>query len=167
MSLTDPETGQTLRREYDGLEPIPGQPGKYTGLEHKLGNKEPTSHQKRFDGLVDSGTPATGTLNGRPIEVIDTELIRTPRPGDPTAGTAAGAAAGPSAGGIPPAVSGSGEGAVPATTAPAGTPAAPGWGTQLTPQQMIDSGDPALRVLGEEIRRRMAERGIIDPSGTA
>lgn len=170
--LTDPETGKTLRREYDGLEPIPGQPGTYTGLEHKLGNKQPTPHQKHFDELVDSGIPARGTLNGLPVEVVDTELIRTPRPGDPTAGAAAGGSAAPGAslspgtGGIPPAVVGGGEGA-PTVPAPAGTPAVPDWGTQLTPQQMIESDDPALRLAGQEIRRRMAEQGIVDPSGTA
>jgi hypothetical protein len=170
--LTDPETGKTLRREYDGLEPIPGQPGKYTGLEHKLGNKDPTTHQEKFDGLVRGGLPARGTLNGEPIEVVDTELIRTPRPGDPTAGAAAGSSAGPGAslapgtGGIPPAVV-DGGGSAPAVPAPAGTPAIPDWGTQLTPQQMIDSGDPALIVLGQEIRRQMAEQGIVDPSGIA
>jgi hypothetical protein len=32
---------------------------------------------------------------------------------------------------------------------------------------MIDSDDPALRVAGQEIRRRMAEQGIVDPSGLA
>ncbi|WP_194166749.1 hypothetical protein [Mycolicibacterium sp. P9-22] len=170
--LTDPETGKTLRREYDGLEPIPGQPGTFTGLEHKLGNKAPTKHQEHFDDLVDSGIPARGTLNGEPIEVVDTELIRTPRPGDPTVGAAAGGSAGPGAtpapgaGGIPPAVV-DGGGSVPAVPAPAGTPAVPDWGTQLTPQQMIDSGDPALIVLGQELRRRMAEQGIVDPSGIA
>lgn len=125
-----------------------------------------------FDDLVDSGIPARGTLNGEPIEVVDTDLIRTPRPGDPTAGAAAGGSAGPgaspapSAGGIPPAVV-DGPGSAPAVPAPVGTPAVPDWGTQLTPQQMIDSGDPALVVLGQEIRRRMAEQGIVDPSGIA
>ena len=171
--LTDPKTGKTLRREYDGLEEIPGQPGKYVGLEHKLGYKDPTKHQQDFDDLVRSGIPARGTLNGQAIEVADAELIRTPRPGDATTGAAGGEAA---AGPVPKsAVDGSAdgfggvqaEGTVPLTPAPANGPNFPGWGTQLTPQQMIDSDDPALRVAGQEIRRRMAEQGIVDPSGLA
>lgn len=122
------------------------------------------------DLAVPTGATAT-TLNGEPIEVVDTDLIRTPRPGDPT-GAAAGASAGPGAspapgaGGIPPEVV-DGGGSAPAVPAPAGTPAVPDWGTQLAPQQMIDCGDPALIVLGQEIRRRMAEQGIVDPSGVA
>lgn len=185
--LTDPETGKTLRREYDGLEEIPGQPGKYTGLEHKLGNKDPTKHQEKFDGLVRSGIPAKGTLNGQPIEVVDAELIRTPRPGDATAGAAAEASTVPGGAGVPKSAVDAGtggfggvqaQGTVPVSPAPApgGTPAVsspgtapvtPSWGTHLTPQEMIDSDDPALRVAGQEIRRRMDEQGIVDPSGLA
>lgn len=181
--VTDPETGKTLRREYDGLEPIPGQPGKYTGLEHKLGNKDTTKHQEKFDGLVNGGTPATGTLNGRPIEVVKALEIRTPRPDalPPGAGASAGeATAGPApvdAGGwggvhaegtVPVAgPAGPVSGSAPVTTAPGGAPVTPTWGTHLTPQQMIDSGDPALRVIGEELRRQMQANGQIDPSGTA
>lgn len=176
--LTDPETGKTLRREYDGLEEIPGQPGKYTGLEHKLGRKDPTKHQEHFDDLVRSGIPARGTLNGQPIEVVDAELIRTPRP-DATPPPGAGASAGESTAGPAPVGSGGwggveAEGTVPVNAAPAtgsapatSAPVTPSWGTHLTPQEMIDSDDPALRVAGQEIRRRMAEQGIVDPSGLA
>ncbi|MGV7586335.1 hypothetical protein PJI74_01205 [Mycobacterium kansasii] len=176
--LTDPETGKTLRREYDGLEEIPGQPGKYTGLEHKLGKKDPTKHQEHFDDLVRSGIPARGTLNGQPIEVVDAELIRTPRP-DATPPPGAGASAGEAIAGPAPVGSGGwggveAEGTVPVNAAPAtgsapatSAPVTPSWGTHLTPQEMIDSDDPALRVAGQEIRRRMAEQGIVDPSGLA
>lgn len=183
--LTDPETGKTLRREYDGLEEIPGQPGKYNGLEHKLGNKDPTKHQEKFDGLVRSGIPAKGTLNGQPIEVVDAELIRTPRPGDATAGAAAEASAVPGGAGVPKSAVDGGAGgfggvqaegsvpvspapgSAPVTQAPGTAPVTPSWGTHLTPQEMIDSDDPALRVAGQEIRRRMDEQGIVDPSGLA
>jgi hypothetical protein len=79
VTLTDPNTGKTLRREYDALEPIPGHPGQYRGLEHKLGDKDLTPPQKMFDGLVNDGNAARGTLNGKPIEVTGTETIRTPR----------------------------------------------------------------------------------------
>lgn len=79
VTLTDPDTGKTITREYDGLEPIPGQPGKYLGLEHKLGQKGLTPPQRLFDGLVKDGIPAQGTLNGKPIEVIDTDVVKTPR----------------------------------------------------------------------------------------
>jgi hypothetical protein len=78
VTLTDPTTGKTLTREYDGLEPIPGHPGEYLGLEHKLGGAQPTPNQRVFDGLVKDGVPARGTLNGKPIEVTDTETLRTP-----------------------------------------------------------------------------------------
>jgi hypothetical protein len=148
--LTDPETGRTLRREYDGLEHIPGQPNKYVGLEHKLGKKDPTDHQQRFDDLVRGGLPARGVLRGQDIEVVDAELIRTPRPDIndlPSAGT---------------------DGTV-MERAPVNeeAPVLPDWGTRLTPQQMIDSGDPALIIAGEELRRQMREQGKIDPSGIA
>lgn len=181
--LVDPKTGKKLRREYDGLEPIPGQPGKYLGLEHKLGEKGRTDHQENFDGLVNGGIPATGTLNGQPIEVVKALELRTPRPNDgppPGAGASAGAV---TAGPVPePVVEGGAAGpagpvqgaapvsptpGAPVTQAPANAPLTPDWGTHLTPQQMIDSGDPALRVAGEEIRRQMQANGQVDPSGTA
>lgn len=156
--LTDPETGRTLRREYDGLEEVPGQPRRYVGLEHKLGNKDPTPHQKHFDDLVRGGIHARGTLRGEPIEVVDAELIRTPRPDTSAgAGDAGSSSGGAEAGGT------SQQGRAPVEM----RPNYPGWGTQLTPQQMIDSGDPALIAAGQELRRKMAEQGVIDPSGTA
>jgi uncharacterized protein YukE len=84
VTLPGPD-GKTLTREYDGLEPIPGHPGQYLGLEHKLGDKGLSAPQKVFDGLVKAGIPAHGTLHGRPIEVIDTELLNTPRANPPGA----------------------------------------------------------------------------------
>lgn len=187
--LVDPKTGNKLRREYDGLEPIPGQPGKYLGLEHKLGEKGRTDHQENFDGLVNSGTPATGTLNGQPIEVVKALELRTPRPNDgppPGAGASAGAVtAGPvpepvleggtggwggvEAQGTVPVTGPAGPvpGSAPVTSGPGAAPVTPSWGTHLTPQEMIDSDDPGLRVAGQEIRRRMDEQGIVDPSGLA
>lgn len=125
---------------------------------------------------MNGGIPATGTLNGQPIEVVKALEIRTPRPGDvspPGAGASAGeATAGPAP--VSAADSGAGgfggaraEGTVPVSPAPANAPNYPGWGTQLTPQEMINSDDPALQVAGQEIRRRMAEQGVIDPDGIA
>ncbi|MBS4727527.1 hypothetical protein MSM1_03880 [Mycobacterium sp. SM1] len=96
VTLTDPNTGETLTRYYDGLQPIPGQPGKYLGLEHKLGAARLTPNQSRFDDLVKAGIPAQGTLNGDPIEVLKTRVMSTPNPLPPPAAGPPGAApAGP------------------------------------------------------------------------
>jgi len=93
VKVVDPNTGETLVREYDGLEPIPGQPGKYLGLEHKLGVGELTDHQELVDGLVNSGIPGRGTLDGQPIEVTSARVINTPHsiPAEGPIGAAAGA----------------------------------------------------------------------------
>src|SRR6185437_12199861 len=50
---------------FDGLEEI--SPGKYRGLEHKVGSSLPTPNQRLADGLVRSGIPGRGVLNGKPI----------------------------------------------------------------------------------------------------
>ncbi|MUL76460.1 WXG100 family type VII secretion target [Mycolicibacterium sp. CBMA 226] len=179
--LTDPKTGKRLRREYDGLEPIPGQPGKYRGLEHKLGSKDPTEHQDNFDELVRSGIPATGTLNGQPIQVTDNEIIRTPRPGEASpAGGFGGAQGGGEVATAGPTATASGSAPVSPTPSsatatptpgsayvPGSFPFNPNWGTHMTPQQMIDSGDPALVVIGQQIRQQMQQNGEVDTSGTA
>ncbi|MCB9441121.1 MAG: hypothetical protein H6523_12845 [Mycolicibacterium sp.] len=119
VRVTDPQTGAVYTRRYDGLEPIPGQPGKYTGLEHKLGDKAPTTNQKEADRLVRSGVPAYGTLRGEPIQVVDAQEIRTPRPptenGGPSSPSSAGIVADataplPDANTSPSGVGGSAEG---------------------------------------------------------
>jgi hypothetical protein len=78
----DPD-GDPLTRFYDGLEEKA--PGEYRGLEHKAGVfGRPTRHQKIFDGLVNAGIPANGTLDGDPIKVIEAETVRpVPVPGAP------------------------------------------------------------------------------------
>jgi hypothetical protein len=77
----DPD-GDPLTRFYDGLEEVA--PGEYRGLEHKAGVGRPTRHQKIFDGLVNAGIPANGTLDGDPIKVVQAEEVRpAPVPGAP------------------------------------------------------------------------------------
>ena len=77
----DPD-GDPLTRYYDGLEEMA--PGEYRGLEHKAGGGQLRKNQKIFDGLVNAGIPANGTLNGKPIKVIETETVRpAPVPGAP------------------------------------------------------------------------------------
>ncbi len=159
--LTDPVTGKTLRREYDGLEEVPGQPGKYVGLEHKLGKKDPTDHQQYFDDLVRGGIPARGTLNGEPIEVVDAELIRTPRPEE--AGAIADEAESSFAGV-------EAQGTVD-LKAPVGEPPSsfPGWGTSVSPEELIKSDDPAMRVLGQQLleQQRRQSGNAYDPDSMA
>jgi hypothetical protein len=84
VSLPNPDDpdGNPLTRFYDGLEEIA--PGEYRGLEHKAGGAVPTPRQKIFDGLVNAGIPANGTLDGDPIKVIEAETVRpAPVPGAP------------------------------------------------------------------------------------
>lgn len=103
--LVDPETKRPLYRYYDALEPIPGEPGKYTGIEVKSGAANPTRTQRLFDETVSPNMPARGMLNGKPIEVIDAELLRTSKFVPPTPagadGGAGGAASGAPVGGSP------------------------------------------------------------------
>jgi hypothetical protein len=117
LPMTDPKTGNPLYRYYDALEPT-STPGRYLGIEVKSGSAEPSRTQKIFDSAVDSGKPATGNLNGTPIEITETRQIRAPlylpgegaRPGEGTAGISRGAAggAGPGTGAVssPPPVAG-------------------------------------------------------------
>jgi hypothetical protein len=85
VKVTDPKTGQTYTRYYDALRPT-GEPGKYAGLEHKVNESPITPNQRTFDGIVNSGTPAEGTLNGKPIQVTSAEEIRVPWPPPDAAG---------------------------------------------------------------------------------
>jgi hypothetical protein len=77
--MLDPDTGKPLSRFYDALDPVPGEPGKYKGIEVKSGTSEPTRNQTIFDKAVSPQTPATGTLNGEPVEVIRAEELRAPQ----------------------------------------------------------------------------------------
>lgn len=173
--VKNPDTGEPQQRYYDGLEPT-GNPDEYIGIEAKTNESASRPSQERFDDAVTPDRPATAVLDGREIKIVDAQTIYPPEGWQPPSAPAESPALAPVEGAapgaphqpVPPGLLGPGsgakvEGAVPATEAPA----LPGWGTQLTPQQMIDSGDPALRVLGQELRRRMAEQGIVDPSGLA
>ena len=125
VRITDPTNpnGPPVQREYDGLEEI--SPGKYRGLEHKVGSSLPTPNQRLADGLVRSGIPGRGVLNGKPIEVVDVADVRVPTPPPPgvappapAAAPAPPAPAAPPVPAVPPAV------APPAPAAPP-VPAAP------------------------------------------
>lgn len=177
--VIDPKTGKPQQRYYDGLEPT-GNPDEYIGVEAKTNPGALRSDQQRFDAAVSPERPATATLNGRPIRIVGAE-VEYPPDGwvPPSAGTQPGAGttastepgrpvAGPATAPPPaPTTAGGGGGGGSWGDELEKGSAFPNWGTQLTPQQMIDSDDPALRVAGQEIRRRMAEKGLIDPSGTA
>jgi hypothetical protein len=90
--MVDPKTGGPLYRYYDALEPT-STPGHYTGVEVKSGSASLTPNQRLFDGRVNSGLPATGTLNGQPITIDRAIELRGPAyvPGD---GASIGRAAG-------------------------------------------------------------------------
>jgi hypothetical protein len=119
VSVTDPQTGKTYIRYYDGLQPT-GVPGQYIGIEHKTNASPITENQSIADSLVNSGNAARGTLNGQPIDVVGARTIRVswpPPEGLPTEGLL-GRAAGPLEG-LPPPV----EAPPPASVEP--LPAAP------------------------------------------
>ena len=75
--ITDPKTGKPLYRYYDALQPT-STPGQYIGIEVKSGNAGRTRTQTIFDGRVSPQTPATGTLNGELIKIVDTRLLNAP-----------------------------------------------------------------------------------------
>jgi hypothetical protein len=81
--MIDPRTGGPLYRYYDALEPT-STPGHYTGIEVKSGSASLTPNQRLFDGRVNSGLPATGTLNGQSVTIDRTLELRGPAyaPGD-------------------------------------------------------------------------------------
>lgn len=174
--VENPKTGKPQHRYYDGLEPT-GNPDEYIGIEAKTNEDSGQTHQQEFDDAVTVERPATAVLDGREIKIVDAQTVYPPdgwvppsqreSSSDSAPSTGGGAQPGASASPVPPSLTSPGAvqgGGVPAPVA--GSPV-PDWGTQLTPQQMIDSDDPALRVAGQEIRRRMAEQGIVDPSGIA
>lgn len=178
--VIDPKTGKPQGRFYDGLQPT-GNPDEYIGIEAKTNEGASRPNQERFDRAVSVDHPATATLNGRPIKIVGAQTVYPPEGWvPPSAQTAPGAGTVPvptepgrpvtgAATAPPPAptTAGGGGGGGSWGSEPEARSAVPDWGTHLTPQQMIDSGDPALIVAGQEIRRRMAEQGIVDPSGTA
>lgn len=179
--MTNPKTGKPQQRYYDALEPTDN-PDEYIGVEAKTNENAHRSDQERFDDAVTPERPATATLDGREIRIVDTDVVYPPEgwdeaPAESDAPTDTGGAEakvpGPS---LPPGLTDPGaggfggvhaEGTVPLGPAPANAPNYPGWGTQLTPQEMISSDDPALRVAGQAILEQMQREGKIDPSSTA
>ncbi|AER47737.1 hypothetical protein DORI_88 [Mycobacterium phage Dori] len=179
--VTNPKTGKPQQRYYDALEPTDN-PDEYIGIEAKTNENAHRSDQERFDDAVTPERPATATLDGREIRIVDTDVVYPPEgwdeaPAESDAPTDSGGAEakvpGPS---LPPGLTDPGaggfggvhaEGTVPVGPAPANAPNYPGWGTQLTPQEMISSDDPALRVAGQAILEQMQREGKIDPSSTA
>ncbi|MBS9532919.1 hypothetical protein KIH27_04865 [Mycobacterium sp. M1] len=102
VAMTDPKTGEIRYRYYDALEPLPGHPGQYRGIEVKSGGANWTPSQRIFDTTVSPNTPARGTLNGQPVEVITARKIDAPAFVPPSvAGADGGAAAGTATGGSP------------------------------------------------------------------
>jgi hypothetical protein len=77
-TITGPD-GETYRRQYDGLQEIPGRPDTYIGMEHKYGSSRDFTQEFK-DSLVEESNPARAVLNGRPITIVGTDLIRTPNP---------------------------------------------------------------------------------------
>lgn len=86
VRMPDPQNPDRMlpNRFYDGLEEI--SPGKYRGLEHKLNTARLSPQQREFDGLVNAGNPAHGRLDGHPIEIVQSEEIRTTSPQLPSSG---------------------------------------------------------------------------------
>lgn len=170
-------SGKPQHRLYDGLEPT-GRPNEYIGIEAKTHEGvDRTRAQKEFDAALSRDRPATATLHGRTIKIVGFDLAYPPEGWEPPP---AEADWGPPAPTAQPSL-----GPTPATVVPASEPGLrigtrkdafpgagppffiPDYGTGLTPQQMIDSGDPWLRLVGEGIRQKMLEKGIIDSSGIA
>ncbi len=60
-------------RFYDGLSLKPD--GTYEAVEVKSNGATRDAHQREFDAIVNSGIPATGTLNGKSITVTSVVLI--------------------------------------------------------------------------------------------
>ena len=124
VRVTDPATGNTYVRLYDALQPT-GTPGQYIGIEHKVNASPLTENQQIVDNLVNAATPARGTLNGQPIEVVRTDLIRVtwPPPAAPPIQGSAGVPGAPTQGTVQ----------VPHATLP-------GWGTFVSPDQIDNDG---------------------------
>ncbi|MGV0815765.1 hypothetical protein ABQF34_27760 [Mycolicibacterium boenickei] len=154
--MTDPKTGKPLFRFYDALQPT-GQPGRYVGIEVKSGESQLTRNQRIFDDRVNSGKPATGVLNGQPVEIVAARELRAPmylppadgaRSGEAPSGrgaAAAGAGPGPGAGSsLPPVESGPRGGGFAVGGVPADVLPLPVDGPGH------EAGEPDLPVLGDQ-----------------
>jgi hypothetical protein len=104
--VIDPVTKKPQGRFFDGLQPT-GNPDEYIGIEVKTNPGALRPNQERFDNAVSPDRPATATLNGRPIKIIDTRTVYPPEGWVPPSAQVtqtvppAGAAPG-DAGGLPP-----------------------------------------------------------------
>ncbi len=143
VRVTDPETGHTFVRYYDGLRPT-GRPGEYVGIEHKVNKSPITPNQQAVDDLVRSGIPAHGQLNGQPVTVTDVQVIRVERL--------------PADGEVLP-------GGIPDKVVEAVPKGIEDWGTHISPRQMDDAGFP-FNVM-EDIREQLGPRNPNDPKNTA
>ena len=149
VRVFDPATGKMRTRKYDALRPT-GVPGQYIGIEHKTNDSPFTENQTAVDALVNAGTPARGTLNGQPIEVVQAQEVRVPWP-PPEANVPAPAPAPGASGGYPgmpepPKMwKDDGQPLIPR----AGDNPFPNWGTHISPDELAKSGDPELSNLGK------------------
>ncbi|MFL0156562.1 hypothetical protein [Mycobacteroides chelonae] len=184
------ENGKPQLRYYDALEPT-GNPDEYVGIEAKTNPRSLDGKQQTFDNAVTRDRPATATLNGRTITIVDAQVVYPPEgwvPPSQQLGPGAGASAGEAtAGPVPksavdpggfggveaqgtvPVAAPPATGGAPVTPAPTPTPHFPDWGTHLTPQQLIDSDDPAMRVLGQQLLEQQRQRSgnVYDPDSMA
>lgn len=165
--VIDPITKKPQGRLYDGLEPT-GNPDEYIGIEAKTHPGAHQTRQDRFDAAVSPERPATATLNGRQIKIVDVQPAYPPdgwvppSQRTPVPGTAFGGA---QAQGTAPIGAGLGDAPVQGS-APA-TSTFPDWGSHQSPQEMLGSDDPVTRVLGELLLEQQRAQGIVDPNGTA
>jgi hypothetical protein len=168
VAVIDPKTGRPMLdlrdgtpiyRYYDALKPT-SDPNKFIGIEVKSGSAELTRRQEIFDGWVRDGHPATGVLNGIPIEIVGAEELRAPRhvPGqvpvaDPDQAPRAGQPAP-----LPP-------------DTPRPEYRGPFRGTYIPPEVLAKSDDPVLRSIGQELLAKKAEEarrnGTYDPNSMA
>ena len=67
--------GDTHGRRYDGL--VENEDGTYIGIEIKSGTAQRSRQQREFDAKVSEDNPATATLNGETIEIVEVIEHRT------------------------------------------------------------------------------------------
>lgn len=141
--VINPDTGKPQGRFYDGLEPT-GNPGEYIGIEAKTSEGvDLPKNQQRFDAAVSPQRPATATLNGQPITIVDAQTVYPPQGWVPPSAQVTqtippvGAAPG-SVDGLPPPVMRTDDGA-PLVPGP-GTSPVPNWGTYIPPDEAAKGG---------------------------
>ncbi|MFG6502499.1 WXG100 family type VII secretion target [Microbacterium sp. P05] len=70
------EGGNPNGRYFDGL--IKNEDGTYTAVEVKSGSAVKDQNQRTFDDIVNGGTPATATVNGEKIRIVEVILREVP-----------------------------------------------------------------------------------------